>query len=69
MKIACVPRSLDNLNFFYYPFKNINEFNIISYNSNNMVWRSLPGTKISDYEASARFVLSSWSGIFFSILI
>jgi hypothetical protein len=57
--IIGVRHHVDNLNFFYYPLKNVNEFNKISYNSNNMVWRSLPGTEIPDYEESTRFVFSS----------
>lgn len=38
--------------FFIIMLKNINEFNKIPYNSNNMVWGSLPGTEIPDYEES-----------------
>lgn len=29
-----------------------------------MVWRSLPGTEIPDYEENTNLVLSSYSGIF-----
>lgn len=32
--------------------------NIISYNPNNMVWGSLPGTEIPDYEESTKLVFS-----------
>ncbi len=49
----------DNLLTIYQYFiilENIKEFNITSYNSNNMVWRSLPGTEIPDYEESAKGV-------------
>jgi len=45
-------------NFFIIILKIVNEFNNISYNPNNMVWGSLPGTEIPDYEESTVLVFS-----------
>ena len=48
---------VDNLIFFIIILKalGINKF---SYNSNNMVWGSLLGTEIPDYEESTKLVFS-----------
>lgn len=48
---------IDNLNYLLLSFISSYEFNEISYNSNDMVWRSLPGTVIPDYEESTNLVL------------
>ncbi len=53
---------------YCYPLKSSYELNEISYNSNDMVWRSLPGTVIPDYEESTNLVLLRSQEFFISVL-
>lgn len=48
---------IDNPNYLLLCFKSSYELIEISYNSNDMVWRFLPGTVIPDYEESTNLVL------------